>query len=96
MSKWVEIRDAVEKEITVSGVAEEVRKNILAVLANDAVPAVEAFLSKFADGVKAEAAIESGWCKVRDALVIPYAIHGVMWVSKYVIDRTLTETEKTE
>lgn len=96
MSKWVEIRDAVEKEITVSGVAEEVRKNILAVLANEAVPAVDAFLSKFADGVKAEAARETGWCKVRDAVVIPYAIHGIMWVSKYVIDRTLTETEKTE
>ena len=96
MSKWVEIRDAVEKEITVSGVAEEVRKNILAVLANEAVPAVDAFLDKFAAGVKAEAARETGWCKVRDAVVIPYAIHGIMWVSKYVIDRTLTETEKTE
>ena len=93
MSKWVEIRDAVENEIQVSGVAEEVRKNILAVLANEAVPAVEAFLNKFADGVKAEAANETGWNKVRDAVVIPYAIQGILWVSKYVINRTLTETQ---
>lgn len=93
MSKWVEIRDAVEKEIQVSGVAEEVRKNILAVLANEAVPAVEAFLNKFADGVKAEAMNETGWNKVRDAVVIPYAIQGILWVSKYVINRTLTETQ---
>ena len=94
MSKWVEIRDAVEKEIQVSGVAGEVRKNILAVLANEAVPAVEAFLDKFVAGVKAEAVNETGWNKVRDAVVIPYAISGVMWVSKYVIQRTLAETEK--
>lgn len=93
MSKWVEIRDAVENEIKVSGVAEEVRKNILAVLANEAVPAVEAFLNKFADGVKAEAMNETGWNKVRDAVVIPYAIQGILWVSKYVINRTLTETQ---
>ena len=76
-----------------SGIAEEVRKNILAVLANEAVPAVEAFLDKFAAGVKAEAANETGWCKVRDAVVIPYAIQAIMWVSKYVINRTLAETQ---
>lgn len=93
MSKWVEVRDAVEKEIQISGVAEEVRKNLLAVLANEVTPVVEAFLQKFADGVKAEAASESGWSKVRDAVVIPYAIQGVMWVSKYVIQRTLAETQ---
>lgn len=93
MSKWVEVRDAVEKEIQISGVADEVRKNLLAVLANEVTPVVEAFLQKFADGVKAEAASESGWSKVRDAVVIPYAIQGVMWVSKYVIQRTLAETQ---
>lgn len=93
MSKWVEIRDAVEQDIQMSGIAEEVRKNILAVLANEAVPAVEAFLDKFAAGVKAEAANETGWCKVRDAVVIPYAIQAIMWVSKYVINRTLAETQ---
>lgn len=94
MSKWVEVRDAVEKEIQISGVAEEVRKNILALLVSEVTPAVEAFLQKFSDGVKAEAANESGWNKIRDAVVIPYAISGVMWVSKYVIQRTLAETEK--
>ncbi len=93
MSKWVEVRDAVEKEIQISGVAEEVRKNILAVLANEAMPAVEALLDKFADGVKAEAVNETGWNKIRDAVVIPYAISGVVWVSKYVIQRTLAETQ---
>ena len=93
MSKWVEIRDAVEQDIQMSGITEEVRKNILAVLANEAVPAVEAFLNKFAAGVQAEAANETGWCKVRDAVVIPYAIQAIMWVSKYVINRTLAETQ---
>lgn len=61
-----------------SGIAEEVRKNILAVLANEAVPAVEAFLDKFAAGVKAEAANETGWCKVRDAVVIPYGMRSTV------------------
>ena len=94
MSKWTEIRDSIEDEIKISGVAEEVRKNILTVIANEASPAIEAFLDKFTAEVKKEAENETGWCKVRDAVVIPYAIHGIMWVSKYVIDRTLKETAK--
>ena len=92
MSKWVEIRDAVEKEIQVSGVAEEVRKNVLSMLADEAVPAAEAFLAKFVEGVKAEATTETGWCKIRDAVVIPYGIHALVWLGKYVIDRTIKET----
>ena len=94
MSKWVEIRDAVEKEIQVSGVAEEVRKNVLSMLADEAVPAAEAFLAKFVEGVKAEATTETGWCKIRDAVVIPYGIQALVWLGKYVIQRTLAETEK--
>ena len=94
MSKWTDVRDAVEKEIQISGVAEEVRRNILAVLVNEAEPAVEAFLDKFVAGVKAEADKETGWCKIRDAVVIPYALSAIVWVSKYVIQRTLVETSK--
>ena len=45
---------------------------------------------------QAEAETESGWCKIRDAVVIPYAISAVMWVGKYVIERTLMETEKVQ
>ncbi len=96
MSKWVEIRDAVEKEIEISGVAEEVRKSILELLAAEVTPAVETFLQKFVAGVKAEAEHETGWVRIRDAVVIPYAISAVMWVSKYVIERTLMETEKAQ
>ena len=92
MSKWVEIRDAVEKEITVSGVAEEVRKSVLSMLANEAIPAAEAFLGKFVEGVKAEAEHETGWNKLRDAIVIPYGIQALTWLGKYVIDRTIKET----
>ena len=92
MSKWVEIPDAVEKEITVSGVAEEVRKSVLSMLANEAIPAAEAFLGKFVEGVKAEAEHETGWNKLRDAIVIPYGIQALTWLGKYVIDRTIKET----
>ena len=96
MSKWVEVRDAVKKEIEISGVAEEVRKSILELLAAEVTPAVETFLQKFVAGVKAEAETESGWSRIRDAVVIPYAISAVVWVSKYVIERTLIETEKVQ
>ena len=92
MSKWVEIRDAIEDEIKISGVAEEVRKSVLSMLANEAIPAAEAFLGKFVEGVKAEAEHETGWNKLRDAIVIPYGIQALTWLGKYVIDRTIKET----
>lgn len=94
MSKWTEIRDSIEDEIKISGVAEEVRKSVLSMLANEAIPAAEAFLGKFVEGVKAEAEHESGWCRMRDAVVIPYGIQALTWISKYVIERTLRETAK--
>lgn len=94
MSKWTDVRDAVEKEIQISGVAEEVRRSVLSMLANEAIPAAEAFLGKFVEGVKAESEHESGWCKIRDAVVIPYGIQALTWLGKYVINRTIVETAK--
>ncbi len=94
MSKWVELRDAVEANIKINGIDEELRKDMLSLLASEVTPAVETFLHKFADGVKAESEHETGWCKIRDAVVIPYALSAIVWVSKYVIQRTLVETSK--
>ena len=94
MSKWTDIRDSIEDEIKISGVAEEVRKSVLSMLANEAIPAAETFLGKFVEGVKAEAEHESGWNKIRDAVVIPYGIQALTWLSKYVIERTMRETAK--
>lgn len=93
MSKWTDLRDSIEQDVELSGIAEQVREDILACLANEVAPAAEAFLDKFIEGVKTEAEQETGWCRFRDAVVIPDCISLLLQLSKYAIQRTLAETQ---
>ncbi|MCI7331770.1 MAG: hypothetical protein SOZ01_09090 [Selenomonadaceae bacterium] len=93
MSKWTDARDSIVNDLQISSVTEQMRADLLQCLANEATPAVEAFLGKFTDAVKAEAEHESGWCRFRDAVVIPGCISLLLQLSKYAITRTLAETQ---
>lgn len=46
----------------------------------------------FAASVKAQSADESGWCKVRDAIVLPALIEGGLWLVEAVLKKTIEKT----
>ena len=41
---------------------------------------------------KAQAAQETGWCKIRDAVVLPLVLQGAVYVVKTVLEKTVQQT----
>lgn len=92
MSKWTDVRDAIENDVVASGLDEAVKKQMLDVLTKEAMPAAEAAVDKMCAGLVADAKAETGWCRMRDAVVLPCALRGLLWIMKQGMERTLDET----
>ena len=55
-------------------------------------PSLQKLGDGFAASVKAQSADESGWCKVRDAIVLPALIEGGLWRVELVLKKTIEKT----
>ena len=84
MSKWTETRDAIVDALNVQDVTAAVLKEVL--------PIVENAVDSFTETTKAQAAQETGWCKIRDAVVLPLVLQGAVYVVKTVLEKTVTQT----
>ena len=91
MSKWTDIRDGALDALKDGAldVVEDTKQEFLANFIEAGVPVVEAY----ADTVKAQAADEAGWCKIRDALVIPAAVKIGLYVGKQILTMVARKTQ---
>jgi hypothetical protein len=94
MSKWTDFRDAIEGEIENVKLDELAKQELTKNLALNVMPAVDAWVDKLAGGLTEEAKGESGWCKIRDGIVLPYVLKAIMYVGKQALERTLANTVK--
>jgi hypothetical protein len=92
MSKWVEIRDAVEDAMQIDKVDETMKSAFTRWLLAEILPVLKVAGGKFAAETKAQAQEETGWRKVRDMLVLPAAVEGGLWLIEQALNKTLTET----
>lgn len=46
----------------------------------------------FTDTVRKQSADETGWCKIRDAIVLPALIEGGLWLVELVLKKTIEKT----
>lgn len=87
MSKWTDIRDAAIGALQADSVGKDIKGDFLAWLEQEGL----AFLQDVADRVitecKADAESEGGWCRIRDAFVLPVVISIGMYVLQMVIDK---------
>lgn len=95
MSKWVDIRDAIVKELNIDNVTEEVKQRITRAILSECLPAIEQAVDKFVAQIKEQAKTERGWCYWRDAVVLPAVMQGAVWLVKLVLDKSLAPTVKT-
>ena len=91
MSKWVEIRDNIVKTLKVEEVTEELKNNVSKAIIDEVFPAIEDVVHGFADKVRNQAPNEKGWCKIRDGIVLPLIIEGLVYVAKTVLTRAMAE-----
>lgn len=92
MSKWTEIRDGVLDALNADEVTEELKEFVTQKVLDEVLPAVEDVAGKFIATIEEQAKSESGWNKLRDGIVLPLVINGAIYVVKYVLSKTVTET----
>ena len=94
MSQWTNFRDAIEGEIENVKLDELAKQELTKKLVDNVMPAVDAWVDKLSAGLTEEAKEETGWCKIRDGIVLPYVLKAIMYVGKQALERTLANTVK--
>lgn len=96
MPQWTDFRDTALDALKdgAMNVAEDTKQTFLNNFIEAGLPVVEQYAAQFVDGVKAQAANEQGWTKIRDAVVIPFAVQIGLYVGKQLI--TLVEGKTAE
>ena len=89
MSKWMEIRDNIVRELHVDNVTEEIKQRVSASIVSEVLPPIEDAVNKFVATIQAQAKEERGWCYWRDAIVLPTVMQGTVWLVKLVLTKTL-------
>lgn len=89
MSKWVEVRDSLVDALNVDEVTEELKESVTQKVLEEVLPAVEDVANKFVATIQDQAKIETGWDKARDGIILPLLINGAIWLTKYILNKTI-------
>ena len=94
MSKWTEIRDGALDAIKQGtlNVAEETKQQFLANFIEAGVPVIEEYAAQFSAKAKEQSTGEEGWSKIRDAIVIPFAVQIGIYIGKQILQTVQTQT----
>lgn len=90
-SAWVTIRDSVLDSLQIDKVTEDMKTNLTKWLLAEILPMAKTVAESFVLQVKEQAANESGWCKVRDLIVLPFIIQGGLWLIEQALDKTVSD-----
>lgn len=91
MSKWVEIRDSIVQTLKVEEVTEELKRKVTQTIVDEVFPAIEEAVEHFVAKLREQAPNESGWCRIRDGIVLPLTLEGLVFVAKTVLVKALAE-----
>lgn len=92
MSKWTDFRDDIVESLQVEEVTEQVKQNLTKQIVESILPAIKTAAGSFTDKIKEQAKAETGWCKVRDMLVLPIVIDGAIYIVETVLTKTMEKT----
>lgn len=92
MSKWTDVRDNVVDALHVDDVTEDVKQHVTATLLSEVVPVLENAVDSFCAATKEQSKTESGWCKIRDGVVLPLVMQGGVAIIKTVLSKTIKAT----
>ena len=90
MSNWTDFRDSVLDAINVEEITEDVKQDFTRWLLTNLLPALKPAAENFVDQVRAQAANESSWCKIRDLFVLPFVVEGGLWLIEKALTKSLT------
>ena len=91
MSNWVEIRDSLLEAMQIEKVGRELKNEFIVWLSKEGIGFAQAFADEVIKECKEDAPKEKGWCKIRDAFVLPVALNIGMYILKMVLTKSLEE-----
>lgn len=92
MSKWTDFRDDIVESLQVEEITEQVKQNLTKQIVESILPAIKTAADGFTAKIKEQAKTETGWCKIRDMLVLPLLIDGAIYVVEKVLTKTMEKT----
>lgn len=92
MSKWTETRDDILESLQVEEVTEQAKQALTKQIVESVLPAIKTAADGFTAKIKEQAKTETGWCKIRDMLVLPLVIEGAIYVVETVLTKTMEKT----
>ena len=92
MSKWTDFRDNIVESLQAEEVTEQVKQNLTRQIVESILPAVKTAADGFIGKIKEQAKTETGWCKIRDMLILPLAIDGAIYIVETVLTKTMEKT----
>ena len=91
MSKWTEFRDSIVDTLKVEEVTDELKEKVTQSILDNVFPAIEDAVNHFISKVREQAPGETGWCRIRDGIVLPLVMEGLVYVAKMVLTKSLTK-----
>ncbi len=92
MSKWTGLRDTVVDALKADEVGKSLKERFINWLTTEGIALLEAAAERIIDECKKDAPQETGWCKIRDAFVVPAAINIGLYVLKVVLEKAAAES----
>lgn len=92
MSKWTEVRDNIVDTLHVEDITEDVKQHVTNTILSEVMPVIENAVDSFCATTKEQSKTESGWCKIRDGVVLPLVMQGGVYVVKLVLSKTASQT----
>ena len=87
MSAWTEFRDSVVDSLKFDKVTDSMKDELVKWLLDVLLPMAKTAADDFVAQIKAQASSETGWCKIRDAIVLPFVIEGGLWLIEFALNK---------
>ena len=92
MSKWTDVRDNIVDVLKVDDVTDELKDNVTKKLLDEVLPIIENAVDGFTSATKEQSKKETGWCKIRDGIVLPFVMDGLVFVVRTALEKTVVKT----
>jgi len=91
-SKWVQVRDSIVDAMQVEEVGKELKDRFVGWAETEGINFIQAFADGVINECRKDAENESGWCRIRDGVILPVALN----VGVYILTVVLTKSATAE
>jgi hypothetical protein len=91
-SKWVQVRDSIVDAMQAEEVGKELKDRFVGWAETEGINFIQAFADGVINECRKDAENESGWCRIRDGVILPVALN----VGVYILTVVLTKAATAE